>query len=82
MGSQQGALMVSYVIGGLLFVLGLLASTNSLDIVKRAVRVWPRPLSARDGEAIASSEFLVKFVGLMVALAGVALIVFEMLRGT
>ncbi len=73
--------MASYIVGGVLLAAGLVAATNSLGIVKRAVRVWPRQLTERDGESVASTEFLVRFVGLMAAMAGAALIAFQLLRG-
>jgi hypothetical protein len=66
-------------VGGPLVVLGGLAAANSLDIVKRAVQVWPHTLDRRGGEAMASYEFLVRFVGLMVALLDIALLLAELL---
>ncbi len=66
-------------LGVVLAALGVLAATNSLHVVERAVRVWPRPLDRRGAEAMASYEFLVRFVGLVVALVGVGLILAELL---
>lgn len=60
--------------GAVLIVFGGLAATNSLHIVKRAVRVWPHRLDRRGAEAMASYEFLVRFLGLTVALIGVGLV--------
>jgi hypothetical protein len=71
--------MVRYVLGLVLVVLGGLATSNSLRVVRRAVRLWPRPLDRRGAEAVASFEFLVRFVGLVVALIGVGLILLELL---
>ena len=65
-------------LGIVLFVLGALAASNSLHIVKRAVRVWPRTLDRRGAEAMASYEFLIRFVGLAVALIGVGLILADL----
>ncbi len=67
-------------VGALLLVLGGLAAANSLHVVKRAVRVWPNALDRRGGEAMASYEFLVRFIGLMVALMGVGLLLLELFR--
>ncbi len=71
--------MLDVLLGALLLALGGLAALNSLTVVRRAVRVWPRPLERRGGEAMASYEFLVRFIGLMVALLGLGLILFETL---
>ena len=60
-------------VGIALFAVGVVAASNSLRVVKRAVWVWPRPLDRRGGEAMASYEFLVRFVGLVVALIGIGL---------
>ena len=61
-------------VGIALFAVGVVAASNSLRVVKQAAWVWPRPLDRRDGEAMASYEFLVRFVGLVVALIGIGLI--------
>jgi hypothetical protein len=66
-------------LGVVLTVVGVLAASNSLHVVKKAVRVWPRPIDRRGAEAMASYEFLVRFVGLIVALVGVGLILGELL---
>jgi len=63
------------VLGVALLIVGVAAATNSLHIVRQAVRVWPRPLDRRGGEAMASYEFLVRFVGLVVATIGIGLII-------
>lgn len=67
-------------IGFVLLVLGALAASNSLHIVKRAVRVWPRPLDRRGAETLASYEFLIRFVGLVVALVGIGLVLVELIE--
>ena len=67
-------------LGIVLLVLGALAASNSLHIVKRAVRVWPRTLDRRGAEAMASYEFLVRFIGLAVALIGIGLILVELIE--
>jgi len=70
--------MYRLVLGIVLFALGVLAASSSLHIVGRAVRVWPHSLDRRRAEAIASYEFLVRFVGLVVAVIGVGLILLEL----
>ncbi len=72
--------MYSVLVGIVLLMVGALAASNSLHIVKRAVRVWPRTLDRRGAEAIASYEFLVRFLGLVVALIGIGLILFELVE--
>lgn len=66
--------MLLLIAGISLFVAGVIAASNSLHVVKQAVRVWPRPLDGRGVEAMASYEFLVRFIGLVVALIGIGLI--------
>jgi len=65
-------------LGVVLLVVGLVAATNSLHIVKRAVRVWPRRIDRHGAEAMASYEFLVRFTGLVVALLGIGLVLIEL----
>jgi hypothetical protein len=72
--------MYPVIVGIVLLVLGALAASNSLYVVKRAVRVWPRTLDRRGVEAFASYEFLVRFLGLVVALIGIGLILFELVE--
>ena len=66
--------MYRLVLGIVLFALGMLAASSSLHIVRRAVRIWPYSLDRRGAEAMASYEFLVRFVGLVVAVIGIGLI--------
>jgi hypothetical protein len=70
--------MYQLILGVVLLVLGAIAASNSLHIVRRAVRVWPRTLDRRGAEAMASYEFLVRFVGLVVALIGIGVILVEL----
>lgn len=67
-------------LGSALFVLGALAASNSLHIVRRAVRVWPRELDHRSAEALASYEFLIRFIGILVSLAGIGLVLLELVE--
>lgn len=66
--------------GIVLLVSGAAATSNSLHIVRRAVRVWPRVLDRRGAEAMASYEFLIRFTGLVVALIGIGLILVELIE--
>ena len=66
-------------VGVALLAAGVVAASNSLHVVKQAVRVWPRPLDRRGAEAMASYEFLVRFIGLVVALIGIGLILTALL---
>ena len=68
-------------LGIVLLVLGAAAASNSLHIVRQAVRVWPRTLDRRAAEAMASYEFLVRFIGLVVALIGIGLILVQLVAG-
>lgn len=66
-------------LGIVLLALGVAAASNSLHIVRRAVRVWPHALDRRGAEAMASYEFLIRFTGLVVALVGIGLILIELI---
>lgn len=68
-------------LGITLLIVGAAAASNSLHIVRRAVRVWPHTLDRRGAEAMASYEFLVRFTGLVVALVGIGLILVELVAG-
>ncbi len=66
--------MIAIPIGVVMVVVGVLAATNSLWVVRQAVRVWPRRLTHIDAERFQTSEFLVRYSGLMLAAAGIGVI--------
>lgn len=66
--------MIAIPIGVVTVVVGVLAATNSLWVVRQAVRVWPRRLTHIDAERFQTSEFLVRCSGLMLAAAGIGVI--------
>ena len=68
--------MVAALIVGLLMVaVGVLAVTRSLWIIRRAARMWPQRIGPRDADLFLTGEFLVRYVGLLAAAAGVGLII-------
>ncbi len=66
--------MIAIPVGLLMVIFGVLAATNSLWIVRRAVRVWPRRLTHLDTERFQTSEFLIRYLGLMLSAAGIGVI--------
>ena len=67
--------MTALAVGIAMIVGGVLAATRSLWIVRRAVRVWPRPIARRDTDRFLTSEFLLRYVGLLTAAAGLGLLI-------
>ena len=74
-------LVLPLVIGAVLLAVGIAAVWNALYVVGMAARVWPRSIGRSDAELFASSEFLVRFVGLLVALVGLGVLLFKAVRG-
>jgi hypothetical protein len=66
--------VIAVSIGLVMVLTGVLAATNSLWIVRQAVRVWPRRLTHVDAERFQTSEFLVRYSGLMLAAAGLGVV--------
>jgi hypothetical protein len=62
------------IVGIVLVVVGVAVAGNALGLIDRAARLWPRPYTQGDVANFASSSFLVRFVGLLAAAAGIALV--------
>ena len=71
--------MPQLVIGLLMVIVGVMAATQSLWVVRRAIRVWPHRIGPRDTDRFLSAEFLVRYSGLMVAAAGIGLVLMAIL---
>jgi hypothetical protein len=69
--------MLNWSFGILLLVIGTGLTTNALGTVDRAARLWPRRYTRGDTSLFVSSAFILRFVGLLLAVAGVGLILFE-----
>jgi hypothetical protein len=67
--------MAALIVGSLMVAAGLLAVTRSLSIIRHAARVWPRRIGTRDADLFLTGEFLVRYMGLLAAAAGVGLII-------
>lgn len=65
---------MAVVVGIILTIVGVALATNALDLTHHVARVWPRPFGRGDVDRLASTTFLMRFVGLLVALAGAAMV--------
>lgn len=73
---------MSALVGTLFLVGGLAAVAIALPWTHRLVRVMPQwAFSRGDVERLASTTFLAAFVGLLVAVTGVALLLLAIVRG-
>ncbi|HSG80409.1 MAG TPA: hypothetical protein VLD62_12560 [Acidimicrobiia bacterium] len=61
-------------VGIALVVVGVAVAGNALGLIDRAAGVWHRPYTQGDIANFASSSFLVRFIGLLSAAAGIALV--------
>ena len=71
--------MPALIIGFMMVVVGTMAATESLWIIRRAIRVWPHRIGPRDTDRFLTAEFLVRYVGLMMAAAGIGLMLTELI---
>jgi hypothetical protein len=67
--------MASLIIGIVLIGIGLLGMVGALPFVHHAARHWPREITRGDAGDLVATNFLVRFVSLLLMLAGVALVV-------
>ena len=66
--------MLLWIFGIVFVVAGIIGVTNALGVVHRVARIWPREYERGDAGLFASSSFLIRFVSLMVLVAGLALV--------
>jgi hypothetical protein len=69
--------MLNWILGILLVAVGVGLTTNALGAVDRAARLWPRRYTKGDAGLFASSAFILRFFGLLLGAAGIALILLE-----
>lgn len=69
--------MLAWIFGILLLVVGVGLAANALGAVDRAARLWPRRYTKGDTGLFVSSAFVMRFVGLLLAAAGIAVILLE-----
>jgi hypothetical protein len=69
--------MALIIFGIALLLIGLLFSTNALGIIDWAAQRWPARFDRGTSHLMASTGFLIRFVGLLVALAGAAVLLRE-----
>ena len=66
--------MLGWVAGVLLVVTGIAGTTNALGVVGRVARLWPREYRRGDAGLFAPASFLIRFVSLMLLVAGLAVL--------
>jgi hypothetical protein len=66
--------MLAWIIGIVLVAVGIIGVTNALGVVQRVARIWPREYRRSDAGMFASTSFLIRFVSLMVLVAGIAVL--------
>ena len=66
--------MLLWIFGIVFVVVGIAGLTNALGVVHRAARIWPREYEQGDAGLFASTSFLIRFVSLMLLVAGLALV--------
>jgi hypothetical protein len=66
--------MLAWTGGRALVIVGIVGVTNALGLVDRAARIWPREYRRGDAGLFASSSFLIRFVSLMLLVAGLAVL--------
>jgi hypothetical protein len=62
------------VFGTVVFLIGVALASNSLDLVDRLATHWPARFSRSSGSLMASTSFLIRFISLLVATAGAAIV--------
>lgn len=71
--------MIGLIIGVLLIGVGLLGVNGALPFVHHAARHWPREIRPGDAGNLVATSFIIRFISLLVLLAGVALVVLWLL---
>ena len=80
-GTRRGTVdMAGYIIGGSAMLVGILLVTGALPFVHHAARLWPRMHTRGSSDLLGSTNFLARFIGLSLSLAGFGVILFEIVR--
>jgi len=66
--------MLGWILGVVLVLAGIAGTTNALGVVGRVTRLWPREYRRGDAGLFASASFLIRFVSLMLLVAGLAVL--------
>jgi hypothetical protein len=66
--------MAAWIIGSVLVVVGVAGLTGALGLVHRVARLWPREYQRGDAGLFSSASFLLRFVSLMLLVAGLAVL--------
>jgi hypothetical protein len=78
---KDGSIVVAYILGAFLVIVGVLLVSGALPFVHYAARLWPRAHSRGSTDLLGSTSFLIRFIGLMLTLAGVGMILYEIISG-
>jgi hypothetical protein len=66
--------MLRWIVGVALVLAGIAGTANALGVVRRVTRLWPREYGRGDAGLFASALFLMRFVSLMLSVAGLAVL--------
>ena len=67
--------MIWLILGIVLFALGAYGVLGAQPFVHFAARLWPRPVHGSEVGNLVATNFIIRFIGLLVVAAGVALVV-------
>ncbi len=67
--------MVGLVVGIVLILIGAYGVLGAQPFVHRAARLWPHPRHGAQVGNLVATNFIIRFLGLLVVAAGVALVV-------
>ena len=66
--------MLRWIVGVALVLAGIAGTANALGVVRRVTRLWSREYRRGDAGLFASALFLMRFVSLMLLVAGLAVL--------
>jgi hypothetical protein len=66
-------------LGIVLIVVGALGTTGTVPFVHHVARLWPREITPGDVSNFVATSFIFRFVSLLMVVAGIALILAEVL---
>ena len=71
--------MAAWIVGSIFVVIGLMGAFNTVRFVHFTARLFPREITRGDVGNLAAESFILRFMALLVALAGIAIILLEVL---
>ena len=65
--------MVGLIVGIILILIGAYGVLGAQTFVQRAAQLWPHPRHGAQGGNLVATNFIIRFLGLLVVAAGVVL---------